>query len=153
MIYIVSISVLSFILASLSNSIMDTVDHHFHISVFNRLKKGEWRKWWNGDKGWLNKYVDYYGDIKRGVKPRRVKMKLLWFEITKPVQICDAWHFFKMLMIVFQANSVSLPLSYFIKVEHGLNFGLAWLVLMFAFGVFWNETFNLFYDKVLRSDK
>jgi hypothetical protein len=81
-------------LAAICNAIMDKTTHHFYGSIFANVSRYN-KKWWNSSKSWRNQYVG--GDIKKG----RVKMKLLGITFVKPIQLTDAWHFFKMLMVMF----------------------------------------------------
>jgi len=128
---------LSFIcvsLASLCNAIMDTLDHHHSISIFTKMKNP---LWWNSDKGWRNKYVD------RDPNKGRVK----WFlGINKPVQITDAWHFFKMLLIIFMCTGIVLSTKAPFYDDAPLYY---YLILLLGLGITWNMTFSLFYEKLL----
>jgi len=130
------ISLLLFLLASICNAVMDTSVHHYSTSIFTKLNP----LWWNGETSWKNKYVN--GDSAQG----RVK----WlFGMNKPVQLTDAFHFFKMLMIVFICGSIVTfnPSLVFI------NLPIPWYTYLFVFfiyGFIWNMTFSLFYNKILR---
>lgn len=142
---LVFLNFILFALASMCNSIMDTLDHHQSKSIFTKFKN---QKWWNADSGWKNKYVDYDGDIKKGIEPRRVKWKILGIEFNKPVQLTDAWHFFKMWMIIFLALSVMT----FAKcvILNGCEYQwYTFLAILFTYGIIWNSTFSLFYEKIL----
>jgi hypothetical protein len=129
------LSVIFFILASISNSIMDTSVHHFSTSKFKKLNP----LFWDGENSWKNKYNN--GDPRFG----RVK----WFlGLNKPVQITDAFHLFKTLMIIFLALSV-------VTFNKELFFGDAYnlfsfIGVMLIYGFAWNTTFSLFYNKILR---
>jgi len=131
-------SLIMIALAAICNAVMDTVDHHFKTSKFSKLKSERWRLWFNESQGWLNKYVDR--DDKKG----RVKWKVLGITFNKPVQITDAWHFFKMLMIIFIDLSVTPHLPYF-----GLNCWLMTIVWFLLIGFIWVQAFNVFYDYIL----
>lgn len=90
------ISISFWIIAVLCCSSMDTVDHHQSESLFS-LSLFKNQLWWNSDQGWRNKYID------RDVAKGRVK----WiFGLDKPVFLMDAWHFFKLLMILSLVMSV-----------------------------------------------
>jgi hypothetical protein len=133
-------SVFFLFLASVCNSIVDTVDHHQSTSIFSKLKN---QLWWNSNQGWRNKYID------RDPKKGRVKW---WFGLNKPVQLTDSWHFFKMWMIIFICTSIVLmvlsPALWITLtggwVDYVANF-LGQLVIM---GVVWNKTFTLFYHTI-----
>ena len=133
-------SVFFLFLASVCNSIVDTVDHHQSISVFSKLKNP---MWWNSDQGWRNKYID------RDPKNGRVKW---YFGLNKPVQLTDSWHFFKMWMIIFICTSISLLILNPVLIVRLTD---GWLNCVFNFvgqlgimGIVWNKTFTLFYHKI-----
>jgi hypothetical protein len=115
---------------------MDTSVHHYSTSKFKKLNP----YFWDGEISWRNKYVN--GDPSQG----RVK----WFlGINKPVQITDAFHLFKMFMIIF----ICLSIITFDKcaVLVGCEFSLiSFLMALGVYGVIWNTTFSLFYNKILR---
>lgn len=91
--------------------------------------------WWDGDISWKNKYVD--GDTEKG----RIKW---FFGINKPVQLTDAFHFFKMLMIIFICFSIVCGV--FSSLEHEWYI---FLLLFISYGITWNVVFSRFYDKIL----
>jgi hypothetical protein len=118
-------------LGATCNSIMDVTSHHFEQSIF----KGSW---WDSVNSWRLKYVD--GDHTKG----RIKW---YFGINKPVQLTDAWHFFKMLMIFFMCAAIA-TMSYVGPMS------FTWWPFTFTIaGIVWNTTFSLFYDKILRRNK
>ncbi len=129
--------ILSFIflaLASICNAIMDTSNHHFEGSIFKDLNM----LWWDGAISWKNKYVD--GDPVKG----RVKW---YFGINKPVQLTDAFHFFKMWMIIFICSAIVSVL--YVDIE------LVWysfFLFLLGYGTTWNVVFSGFYDKILKKD-
>lgn len=132
--YIISIILL--ILAAICNSIMDTLDHHFNKSIFSKLNN---KKWWDYSNSWKNKYID--GDPKKG------RIKIL-FNINKPVQITDAWHLFKTLMIIFICISLSINLYIgCILIDNSI------LLNIIIYGISWNLSFSLFYNKLLLNRK
>ena len=131
--------IVSFILLALSsicNSVMDTITHHYDTSIFKDIKN---RAWWDPNKSWRNKYLflnPQYG---------RVKWKVLGFLINKPVQITDAFHFFKMWMIILFCGSIVCALYACIT--------LVWWhfpLFLLGYGTTWNMVFSLFYDKILK---
>lgn len=134
MIWIIG-SFLFVVLASICNSIMDVISHHYHKSIFNQYN----RVWWDGQISWQNKYVD--GDFNKG----RVKMTILGFTFNKPVQLTDAWHFFKMWMIIFNCSAIVCALYSGVEPTW-------WNIPLFllAYGTTWNVVFSGFYDKVLK---
>lgn len=128
-------SLIFLILASICNAVMDKSVHHYNSSIFSRFKN---QKWWNGEISWKNKYVD--GDYSKG----RVKW---FFDLNKPVQLTDAFHFFKMWMVLF----ISLSIITFNKCLVLINCRYEWynfLILLSIYGTVWNVTFSLFYNRV-----
>lgn len=129
--------VLSFVLlalAAICNAVMDVSDHHYHKSIFRRFDN---RLWWDGEISWKNKYID--GDFNKG----RVKW---YFGLNKPVQITDAWHFFKMWMIIFICGAILSALF--------ASFEPNWWnipLLFLGYGVTWNVTFSTFYNRIFKT--
>lgn len=138
---------LLFALAAICNAVMDVSKFHWHKSIFS---KGSFqgltvfgyqvfkREWWDGTISWMNKYVDL--DFRKGFK--KVKIPALKVkgrsitkesEITKPVQLTDAFHYFKMLMVLFLCWAISDSFLEFI-----------------IYSTIWIQVFNLFYNKVLK---
>lgn len=130
--YIISFLCLS--AAALCNAIMDKPSHHFYHSIFKTFKP---RKWWDAKNGWRNKYVD--GDSRKG----RVKWNILGIKINKPVQVCDFWHFFKMLMVFFIVGAIMTFPSESVDWEWW-----KWYLAFAGYGVAWNGTFTLFYTYI-----
>ena len=134
-----TISFIFLALAAFCNVLMDKPSHHMSISVFKNLNPMIW-----GPESWRAKYID--GIYEKG----RVKWKIFGFEIIKPVQFCDSWHFFKMLMIFFVVFAImTFPTS---SVNWDWwQYGLAFC----GYGVAWNGTFVLFYTYLfdLRKNK
>lgn len=137
------VGALSFTIGSICNSVMDVIDHDFQGSIFNKwIKKPKARLWWCENQGWLNKYID------RDPAKGRIKWKICFITFNKPVQICDAWHHFKMWMIIFCANGIALPITFLI--DTGLSNFLEWSIYMLLLGLFWNKPFVWFYHHILR---
>ena len=129
MLYII-LNILFIALASICNSVMDTLDHHQSDSIFSKFKNP---LWWNFNQGWRNKYIDR--------DPKKGRVKLFW-KINKPVQITDAWHFFKMLMIIFICSAASLSYD-----------KPSYLICLIVLGLVWNNVFSLFYKRILIKKK
>lgn len=126
------LSIIFFILAAICNSICDTLVHHFGISVFCKLNA----KWWWPDISWKNKYIG--GDP--GNPERKLFGVFSW-------PFSDGWHTFKSLMIVFICLSIVT-----FKSPFHFDFIPYWLELILDFlsyGLWWNATFNIFYNKIL----
>ena len=114
-------------LAAICNAVMDIIAHHFWDSIFFRQPN---LKWWNSKISWNNKY-----------NADNTRKKWLWGLIKKPVQITDAWHFFKMIMIIFIIIAIvtydGMELWYYLPLSY----------------IAWNGTFVLFYKYFLRKNK
>lgn len=121
------VSIILFALAGACNAVMDTVTHHYQKSIFNVRKYRMF--WWNPEYSWRNKY--HSGD------PALGRRKWI-FGINYPVQISDAWHLFKTVMIFGIVGSV---VSYQPIYQ--------WWADIIIFGTAWNLTFSLFYNKLL----
>jgi hypothetical protein len=132
-------------LSGACNAVMDTVDQHFWDSIFDRIKSKSRRLWWNEDKGWLNKY--------RWRNPAlgRVKWGFLGVPFNKPVQFCDAWHFFKMFMEVFDILALCTAIASTQRlIAHGYFITTVTLVILFVWiGAARNFGFSLFYNRIL----
>lgn len=123
------ISLLFISFAAICNAIMDVCSFHWHDSVFNRFD----RKWWDSSISWKNKYIN--SDVKQG------RRKILDSHLNYPVQFTDAWHFFKMLMLIFIALAIityEKPEDYLVVIDFIL------------IGFIWNLTFSVYYKKILR---
>lgn len=122
-------------LAAICNAVMDTSVHHYSTSIFSKLDPN----WWNGEISWRNKY--FLGDPLQG-------RRFLFLGIKYPVQLTDAFHFFKMLMIIFICASIVTysPCALFLDCGSVI---LSQLIIFSIYGIVWNLSFSLFYDKIL----
>jgi len=123
------ISIVCFVLAIICDAIMDTIQHHYHISIFRKYNE----QYWDASISWLNKYQN------RDDRNPRVKIRIFKRYFNKPVQLTDAWHLIKSIKIILILISM---VSYTIVFSPILDF----LIL----GVIWDLTFSLFYDKILK---
>lgn len=110
-------------LAAVCLAVMDKVAHHYYKSVFKLLNN---TYWWDKKVSWHNKYKDR--DVAQGRK------KLFW-KINYPVQLTDAWHFFKMWFIIFIMLAIVLGGTIIVP---PIDFVI--------YGVFFNMVFTLHYD-------
>lgn len=133
------LSLIFIILASICNAIMDTVLYHHDRSIFKEYKTGFWSDTYF--VSWKNKYVD--GDPKKG------RVKWFWI-INKPVQLTDAFHFFKMLMIIFICLSIITfdRCTLLFVCEYNV---FTFLLTLGVYGFLWNIYFSLFFDRILKS--
>lgn len=149
MILCLILSLIFICLAAISDSIVDACMHHYDKSIFSDKKYD--KNWWDSSISWKNKYVEYdkYGTafpviwfkIKKGMKI---------YPIKKPVQLTDAFHFFKMFRIIFDyTGCVLLGISTYMFTMicgHGI---ILYLFVLLSAGVLRNTTFTLFYHKLL----
>ena len=145
------VSIILIVFAAFCNAVMDKTDHHFSTSIFNRIKSKKWRLWFNENEGWKNKYVDR--DFNKG----RVKWQIFGILFNKPVQLTDAWHFFKMLMIFALAMIPAYNLvenGTFIYEINRFNYVSNLLSFWILFGITWNLTFyRIFYNGLFNQTK
>jgi len=117
-------------LAAFCNAVMDVLSFHYDKSIFSSLNKN----FFNPQFSWMNKYKKM-GNNAIDMDKRR---KLFWI-INYPVQLTDAWHLAKTIMIF----SLGFALINYEPCNE-------WYFDLFLFGYFWNITFSIFYDKILR---
>ena len=143
---VITISIILTIIAAISNSIMDTVAYQskWEQSKFSRIKNIFFYRWFKYDS-WKLKYKNYNLDIARNITPARKTIGKTKIKI--PVQLTDAFHFFKMIMIISLVGSGLIWILY-------NNISAATLFYVWGgIGVIYNLTFNLFYNKILKSKK
>ncbi|GJQ44111.1 MAG: hypothetical protein JETCAE03_36090 [Ignavibacteriaceae bacterium] len=136
-------------LAAIMNATMDVTDHKFAQTIFvDMFKKGffniPWNLWTGQDKMWLNKYNNR--DINQGLREDKIL-----FITANFVQLYDIWHFTKMWMIVFFILGLLFNI-FWIALGFDITSWISWTMLVGSFiyyGLCWNVTFNLFYDKIL----
>lgn len=117
------ISLLLITLAAACYALIDTLVHHFDRSVFSHLNP----YYWDPMVSWMNKY--YGGDPAKG-------HRMIWI-FRYPVQLTDAWHLFKSIMLALMIAAVVL---------YSPVFGP--LLDFVAYGVTWVLVFNICYDKL-----
>jgi hypothetical protein len=118
------ISMILFALAAICNAAGDTLVHRYTTSVFNKLDP----TFWNPAISWKNKYVN--GQRRKLIGP-----------INYPVQLTDAWHLFKSLMLTF----VGFAIAYHVPMCHPLIDTLIYLAIWWFF-------FEAFYTYALRKN-
>lgn len=108
------ISLALFFIAGIANAIMDTLEHHFSISIFKNLPS------WDAKETWKNKWKN--GDPEQG--PRFPGSTTVFVFTTDP------WHFFKMIMISSVAAAVAIHLSeiWYWKAAWWLAIKTAWWI-------------------------
>ncbi len=118
-------TIIFIILAAICNAVMDIISFHYQDSRFFKLSY----QYWFPEYSWTNKYIDH--DHKKGL---RFKFPFAWVS-----NFLDAWHLFKMLMIIFIFLAI-------ISYEHNFH----WVIEGAIFYVAWNGTFELFYSKIFK---
>jgi hypothetical protein len=148
------LSLILFIIAAACSALMDVLIFHHPNSIFQNFKKGFWSDAFY--ESWKEKYVDWNsGDrsLRKLFPNFKSRFKLFsWIgKINYPVQITDAWHFFKTIMIfAICASIVSFkPIIFY---EFKSEF-LMYLITFIVFGIVWNLTFNTFYNWILVKGK
>lgn len=138
------LGIILIILAAVCNAVMDKVSFHYYKSIFSKFKNYQW---WDAEVSWKNKYYLHPCTHSPIYTKRRRWLDVTLFNVTFKmpfiVQISDAWHFFKMLMLVFIISAVVVyePFSVF---NNGLDIWINILVL----GIIYNSTFSLFFKKI-----
>ncbi len=119
-------SLILLLLSGLSKAVKDTIEHHYLISIFQKLNP----KFWNHDLSWVNKYKD--GDVLKG--------SAFWGSTTIFVFLTDAWHLFDTI----GALSWQLVLSFWMYLALGLS---TWyiILLVIAIKVVYNLAFHFPY--------
>lgn len=128
------LSIFFFILAAVCNSLMDKILFHWY--------KFRWKdklnpQYWNPAISWKNKYID--GNPQKALKYKGLLGFLANF--------LDAWHLFKMIMIIsFSLSVICFPIAFKFCIfkNYWLN-GLLWLIVL---GAAWNIPFNYCFHKV-----
>ncbi len=115
------ITLIAIILAAVCNAVMDTTTHHYGNSIFRRFPIN----YWNPERSWQNKYHEETWEL-------RFKFPFAWI-----ANFLDAWHLFKMLMLIF----IFIAIMFYKPT-------LAWYWEAAIFYVAWNGTFELFYQKI-----
>lgn len=90
---ILLLSILLFILAGISEGVMDTLQFHYHTSKFSNFKN---HLFWDPHRSWRNKYKN--GNPEEGER--------FPFSTTLLVGFTDAWHLFKLFRNLFIFASV-----------------------------------------------
>lgn len=134
MIYLL-IPIILYCLSGIADAVMDTLIHHYSISIFSKYNE----QYWNPQISWLNKYVD--GDPKKGF----LKINILSIKITKPVAFTDGWHLFKSIKEVL----IGIAITSGVYLSFNLTL-LNSLIFLSVLGVLRNFFFSLFYDKLLK---
>jgi len=127
------ISYLCWSLAAICNAITDTLIHHYYISIFykpNNIENTKWTHFFN---------------------PQESKLPPTIIPFTK--YKLDAWHVFKSLMIILQALSNGFMFLVGIEIVSLYSSVLSIFILLVVYGIIWNGTFNLFYNRILITKK
>ncbi len=117
-------TILLLVLAGICVAVQDTLQHHYHSSIFRRLNK----QFWNPDLSWKNKYKN--GDPILGSR--------FPFSTTFLVFLTDGWHLFKGLAWTLMEVAIVINLP--------VNFFLGLILVKFAVSI----PFHLFYTYIFR---
>lgn len=130
-------------LAAICNSGMDTLDHHWYVSVFKKF--GDQKSFW-GDASltWQRKYSD-----------PQLLVRKKWLFGNYPVSLTDGWHLLKSLMVVFIALSITTyqHIEWYKLIPFPKNYFVNACMTLVVYGCCWNLTFSLFYNKILITKK
>lgn len=119
------------ILAAICNAVMDVVSHKYNQSIFAYDDFKEHDQFWDASISWRNKYI--------GLSQYNGRRKLFW-NINYPVQITDAFHLFKMIMIFAFIGAIAICPTESIKES---------IIVFVVGGIIYNTTFSLFYKRIL----
>lgn len=128
--------------AGFSNAVMDTTRDHYRKSIFSEkpfAKAGfstMYRALFWTNYGWENKYKEAIE--KNGRRKLFPNKSGLLGAINYPVQITDAWHLFKTIMIICYCLALVLYKPLF-----------GWFPDLCLAGFIVNTSFSLFYNKLL----
>lgn len=119
---------LSFVLASICEAVMDTLQFHYISSIFKNFENNVF---WDPEVSWRNKYKD--GDPKKGPK--------FLFSDTLFVGLTDAWHLFKLFRNLFIFLGVFFLL---------LQFTTFWVsvIVTIVLRLFFGFGFTIFYEEL-----
>jgi len=119
---------LTWALEAFFNSIEDTIDHHFEVSIFSSIKSTFWYNWFRG----------------RAENVRYLKETFpFYYKFMYPVIFLqNVWHFAKTFRITIVLTSQILTVSFLYISTHRWWY---YVILIFAVGMIRNLTFNTFY--------
>lgn len=132
-IWILSIGLI--ILSSICDAIVDTLNHHYHKSIF-RTGNYNHQMWWNPENSWRNKYYP-------NTLERKVWFTIFGIKVRTLVQISDAFHLFKTIRIITGISG-----SYLLGTLYSPD-TISFLFNISLVGVVWNVVFNTFYNHLL----
>ena len=128
------IPIILYSLSGICDAVMDTCSDHYSISIFKNMNPNIWNK----NISWVNKYIN--DNPANGFK----KINFFGIEVNYPVQLTDAWHFFKMIKELLIIMSIIIAMS--INIDYNGFFILGYFVIL---SILRNLCFNLFYNKIL----
>lgn len=152
------VSLFLFALSGFFNSIMDTIKHRWWTSIFANMKKNSfWYQWFHVDS-WEGKYEenengkpikDENGGFIRKVWFTLPDWGILWKlrnkEIHTIVQFTDAWHFFKMLMLIASGAAIVTYKPVLTFIHNPYILAISELLII---GIIRNRVFSIFYGKI-----
>lgn len=114
--------------AAFLNANMDSLAHHYSDSFAFRYDLD--KQFWDPAVSWKNKYIDFNPAF------GKIKIKLIFIDIDKPIFLTDGWHLLKaiMLLSIFLSSAVWFPVKFWLK-----------LLLLIALAALWWIVFELTY--------
>lgn len=128
------IPIILYCLCGICDAIMETCSDHFSISIFKKLNPNIWNK----NISWVNKYIN--DNPANGLK----KIILFGIIFNYPVQLTDAWNFFKMIKEVLTIIAIIVAICININCNGLFIFGY-----FITLCIVKSLIYNLFYNKIL----
>jgi hypothetical protein len=132
--WLATIPIILYCLSGVCDAVMDTCSDHFSISIFKKMNPNIWNK----NISWVNKYIN--DNPANGFK----KINFFGIEFNYPVQLTDAWHFFKMIKELLIIMAILVAVS--INIDYSGLFIFGYFITLSSLR---NVCFNLFYNKIL----
>ena len=132
--WLIIVPIILYSLSGICDAIMDTCSDHFSISIFKKMNPNIWNK----NISWVNKYI--------GDNPANGFKKIIIFstEFNYPIELTDAWNFFKMLKEFL--IRISIVLAIYINIDFSILFIFGYFITLI---ILRRLCFNLFYEKIL----
>jgi hypothetical protein len=132
--WIAIVPIILYCLSGICDAVMDTCSDHYSISIFKKMNPNIWNK----NISWVNKYNN--DNPSNGLKT----ITFLGIVLNYPVQLTDAWHFFKMI------KELLIILAIIVAVSINIDFsGLFIFGYFITLSILRNLCFDLFYNKIL----
>lgn len=134
MIYVIVLLLIS----AIAWACMDTVAHHYEKSIFSKIKISRFDEYYfNNSISWLNKYKKR---IYNENMPYDNRKRMLWGIMDYPAFLTDFWHLCKSIIICSFLGAIVMYKYCNLEMQ---------IFDFIAYGIIWNMTFSLFYNKIL----